>query len=137
MEPGQSERRPLGVWLLVLCALLLVWQPISFGLIASSALDALPVRGVPLALVLLLRVVVTGVGIAAGLALAGRRPGAIRLVTISLILSLATDLFVYLTPFFPNNRMPGDTPYAVAAALLYYGAWLTYLRRSRRVRLLE
>ena len=45
-----------------------------------------------------------------------------------------TTVVVYTTPYFPNNRMPGDTPFYVAASLAYHGAWLAYLFRSRRVR---
>jgi len=127
---------PSGVrgWLLVLCVLLLVWQPISLGLVASSVLDALVVRGLPLALVLVVRVVVTAIGIAAGLALLGRRPAAVPMAKASLVASAATDVFVYTTPYFPNNRMPGDTPIVIAASLAYYAIWLAYLFRSKRVR---
>jgi hypothetical protein len=52
----------------------------------------------------------------------------------SLVLSAATSLFVYTTPYWPNNRMPGDTPYYVAVTLAYYAAWFAYLARSERVR---
>jgi hypothetical protein len=126
---------PVGVggWLVVLCVLLMAWQPISLGLLASSVLDDLALRGLPLALVLLLRVVVTAFGIAAGLALLGRRPAAPALAKASLVASAATDTFVYLTPYFPSNRMPGETPYYVAVALAYYAIWLAYLIRSKRV----
>jgi hypothetical protein len=51
----------------------------------------------------------------------------------SIVLSAATDLFVYLTPYFPSNRMPGDTPLYVAAALVYWTGWWCYLQFSRRV----
>ena len=129
----KAVKSGVGGWLLLLAALLIVWHPLSLGLVASSALEALPLRGLPLALVLLLRVVVTAIGIAAGLALAGRRPGAVGLAKVSLALSAATDVFVYTTPYFPNNRLPGETPYYVAASLIYYGAWLAYLIRSTRV----
>jgi len=129
----KAVKSGVGGWLLLLAALLIVWQPLSLGLVASSALEALPLRGLPLALVLLLRLVVTAVGIAAGLALAGRRPGAVELAKVSLALSAATDVFVYTTPYFPNNRFPGETPYYVAASLIYYGAWMAYLYRSKRI----
>ncbi len=121
-------------WLLVLCALLLVWQPISLGLVASSALDSLAVRGLPLALLIVARVLVTSLGIAAGLALLGRRAGAVTLAKVSLVLSAATDAFVYTTPFFPSRRAPGETPLFVLASLAYYALWLLYLFRSKRVR---
>jgi len=121
-------------WLLILCLLLLVWQPVSLGLVASSVVDSLAVRGLPLALVLMMRVLVTAFGIAAGLALLGRRAGAVTMAKASLVVSAATDVFVYTTPFFPNNRPPGDTALVVVASLAYYGAWMMYLFRSKRVK---
>lgn len=127
---------PTGVrgWLLLLCMLLVGWQPLSLGLAASSVLDALPVRGLPLAVVLVVRVLAAALGIAAGLALIGRRPSAVTLAKTSLVVSAATDVFAYTTPHFPSNRPPGDTTIVVAASLAYYGIWLVYLFRSRRVR---
>jgi hypothetical protein len=129
-----NDPRGVGGWLLVLCLLLLVWQPLSVAVIASSALDALTIRGLPLALTILMRIGVAAVGIAAGLALVKRRPGAVTLAKAALLLSAAADLFVYTTPYFPNNRTPGTTPVYVAATLAYSGVWLLYLWRSKRVR---
>ena len=128
-----TERDRIGGWLIVLCLLLIVWQPISFGLLASGLLNRLSLRGWPFALVLLLRVVVTAFGIAAGLALLRRHPAAVTMAKASLIASAATDLFVYTTPYFPSNRLPGDTPIVVAISLAYHAGWLTYLFRSKRV----
>jgi hypothetical protein len=127
---------PAGVrgWLLVLCLLLVVWQPVQLGLVASGVVDRIAVRGLPLALVLLLRLVVTAFGIAAGLALFARRPAAVAMARASLLASALVDVFVLVTPYFPSNRFPGDTPWYVAVSLAYYGAWLMYLSRSRRVR---
>ena len=95
---------------------------------------ALAVRGLPLALVLMMRVLVAAFGIAAGLALLGRRAGAVTMAKVSLAASAATDVFVHTTPFFPNNRPPGDTALVVVASLTYYGAWMVYLFRSKRVK---
>ena len=133
LDASQSSPSVRG-WLLVLCALLLVWHPLSLGLAASSVLDRLPVRGLPLALVLMLRLLVTALGIAAGLALLARRGAAVALAKTALVASAAIDLFVYLTPFYPNNRLPGDTIWYVAASLAYHFIWLVYLFRSTRVR---
>ncbi len=117
----------------MLCGLLLVWQPISTGLVASRMLGLLPVRGLPVALVVILRLLATGFGVAAGLALLGRRPGAVAMTRISLAASAATDLIVYLTPYFPSNRAPGETPVYVLVSLTYHILWLAYLFRSKRV----
>jgi hypothetical protein len=123
----------VGGWLLLLSLLLRVWHPLQAAAAAPGALAALPVRGWPLAMLLAVRVGVAGVCFAAGIALTRRSPGAVRLTAAALLLSAGIDLVVYLTPIFPNNRMPGDTPYYIAATLLYHAAWLTYLARSRRV----
>jgi hypothetical protein len=124
----------VGGWLLVLCVLLLVWQPISLSLVASSAIGSFAARGPALALFLLVRVLVTAAGIGAGLALLGGRPGAVGFAKLALVASAATDVFVYTTPYFPNNWMPSDRPVVVALSLAYHAAWLAYLFRSKRVR---
>jgi hypothetical protein len=140
LEPNAPAVTPpdavngVGGWLLLLSRLLIVGQPINLALSASTALDALPIRGLPLALVLIARLLVTSLGIAAGLALSGRRPGAVILTKWSLVLSGAMDVFVYTTPYYPNNRFPGDTTLVVGASLAYHAVWLAYLFRSRRVR---
>jgi hypothetical protein len=124
----------IGGWLLLLCLLLLVGQPLNLGIGAARALGALPMRGMPLALVLLGQLMVAGVGVGAGLALLGSRRGAPTFAKWSLLLSAGMDLFAYTTPFLPNNRLPGTTPLFIAASLAYYGVWIAYLSRSKRVR---
>ena len=123
-----------GGWLLILCRLLIVGHPLSLAVVASGSLGSIAVRGAPVAVILIVRLLVVGIGVGAGLALQNLRPGAVRLATVALLLSAGTDLFVYLTPYFPSNRMPGDTPLYVLASLVYHGGWLLYLQRSRRVR---
>jgi hypothetical protein len=133
-EVSQPAPAGIGGWLLVLILLLLVWQPLSLGLVASSVLRSLALRGLPLALILTLRLVVVALGIAAGLALLGRRAAAVTLAKGSLVASAATDVLVYATPYFPNTRPPGDATIVLAVSLAYYVIWLQYLLRSRRVR---
>jgi hypothetical protein len=121
-------------WLLLLSRLLVVFHPLSLAVTASNALGSLSARGVAVAMILSLRLVVVGFGMAAGRALQGLQPGAVTLAKAALLASAATDVFVYTTPYFPNNRPPGDTIYYVIASLAYHGAWLLYLFRSDRVR---
>src|SRR6476646_7727859 len=109
-------------WLLVLCVLLLVWQPNSLAL-----------RGPGFAVILAARFLAAALGIAAGLSLLQRRPGAVSLARASLIFSAAIDVLVYATPWYPNNRPPGDAPLIVIGTLTYYALWLAYLSRSKRV----
>ena len=93
-------------WLLLLCRLLIVFHPLSLAVTASGALNAVAVRGTAVVLILILRLVVVGFGMAAGRALQTLQPGAVTLARLALVASLATDLFVYTTPYFPNNRLP-------------------------------
>ena len=124
----------VGGWLLLLCRLLVLFHPLSLAVTAAGALGALSSRGTAVALILILRLVVVGFGMAAGRALQAVQAGAVTLAKAALLASAATDVFVYTTPYFPNNRMPGDTMYYVIATLAYHGAWLIYLFRSARVR---
>ena len=128
-------RERIGGWLLLLCRLLIVFQPLSLAVTASSVLNALFVRGTPVAIVLVLRLAVVAFGVAAGRALQNVRPDAVALARLALLMSAATDVFVYTTPYFPSNRLPGDTTFYVAVSLAYHGAWLAYLARSKRVRM--
>ena len=130
----EKKTSGVGGWLLLLCLLLLVGQPVNLASGAARALGALPIRGLPLALVVSAQLTVAGIGVGAGLALLGRRRGAATLAKWSLLLSAAMDLFVYTTPFLPNNRRPGTTPLLVIASLTYYAIWIAYLSRSKRVR---
>jgi hypothetical protein len=114
----------------ILAVLLLVWHPASAALRVAMELGAVPVRGAPLAIGMVARLLVVGVGVAAGIALFNRRPGADSLAQAALVLSSVMDLVVYTTSIFPNNRMPGDTPLYIGASLLYHSAWIIYLRRS-------
>lgn len=115
---------------LLLCAFLLLGQPLRMAVNASMEIQSLPLRGWPLAVGLVLRMVVTAVGVAAGISLFTRKPGAVSIAKVALALSAGLDALVYFTPMFPNNRFPGQTPYFVAASLLYHGIWLGYLFRS-------
>jgi hypothetical protein len=123
----------IGGWLLVLGVLLLVWQPLNLALAAPHAIDQLSLRGPGLAVVLALRLLAAGGGIAASLALFGRRPAAVSLAKGSLVFSAAVDVLVYATPYYPNNRPPGDAAIILIASLAYYVVWLSYLFRSKRV----
>jgi hypothetical protein len=121
-------------WLLVLCALLLVWQPLNLSLTMAGLVDELSRRGPGLALILLARLLAAGLGIAAGLSLFQLKPGAVTIAKTSLTVSAIVDVIVYATPYSPSNRPPGDATIILMASLVYYGMWFTYLARSKRVR---
>ena len=137
IEGSQSKADgPVGYggWVLLLSRLLVIGQPLNTAVAALAALNALPLRGWPLGVLLALRLCVTGFGITAGLALQRRRPGAVMMTKAAVAASALMDLVVYTTPYFPNNRPPGDTPLYATASLVIHAAWLVYLFRSKRVR---
>src|SRR5262245_61327700 len=105
--------------LLILSRLLLVYQPINLALSAATALNSLPTRGPRVLVAIGVRVLGAGVSVAAGLALTNRQPHAITMARAALIVSALCDVFIYTTPFYPNNRPPGDTPYYIGASLLF------------------
>jgi hypothetical protein len=119
---------------MLLARLLILFQPLNLAVVAASATSAIAVRGAPVVAVLVLRLLVTALGVAAGIALQNLRPGAVTLTKFAVVASALTDLFVYTTPYFPSNRMPGDTMLIAGASLAIHSAWLAYLFRSRRVR---
>lgn len=92
-----------------------------------------PLSSVALAL-LAGRLVVTGIGVAAGMALWYKRAGAVRLAKASLALSgieavgrLSTRAGLSEAP--PGTRLP-----LAIALILFNAAWYLYLDKSRRVR---
>src|SRR6476661_6649686 len=124
----------IGGWLLVLCVVLLVWQPAQFAVAASTTINAVGVRGASVIVVFLARLVVTAFGAAAGFAIMRRRHAAIRMTITALIAIAVVDVFVELTSFFPSNRVPGDAPLYAAASAAFHGGWALYVARSSRVR---
>lgn len=127
--------RSLLPWpLQVLARLLLIWEPANFALAALGAFNAIAVRGWPVLLVLTARLTTAVLCVAAARALTGRHTGARTLARVALLSSLAVYLFVYATPYFPSNRLPGETLWYAALAVVYYCGWSAYLSWSVRVR---
>lgn len=133
-EEVNDAKSGVGGWLLLLCLSLLIWHPVALAVNSARSLTSLQMRGMSMAVVVLARLMIAGIGVGAGLALLGRRRGAPTIARWSLLLSALMDLFVYLTPFLPSNRLPGTTPLFVAASMTYYGIWIAYLSTSKRVR---
>ena len=137
LGPGDAGRRPdepLPGWLRLLAVLLTVGEPLGLASTAARLAPTLGDRGAGVALLLVVRVVVTGFGVAAGLAIVGRRPHAARFAALALGLLATATLVSLLTPILPSDLPPDLTTPAVVAVAAYYGAWLAYLRLSRRVR---
>ncbi len=126
---GERSERLRG-WLLVLSRVLMIWEPLEFAVAASSAYNAIAVRGLPVILVLGARLVGTVFSVAASRGLANRHPGSPTLAIAALAVTGATRVFAYVTPYFPSNRLPGQTPFYVALTLAFYGGSIVYLLLS-------
>jgi hypothetical protein len=129
---GNQPTGSIDGWARVLALLLTAWEPLSFAIAAAGAFNAMAVRGVPVALVVLARLATTALCVAAGRALLDRRPIAPGLTRAALILAACVQVFADVTPYFPSNRLPGQTPLYVGWTVVYYAGWLLYVQRSRR-----
>ena len=126
---SQAARR----WpLLLLSILLLVWEPLSFALFASTLLTRIMTRGAAATFVLGFRLLVVAVGIAAGLALWNQRPGALVLARVAVALSIAGLIVTSITRSIPDNRPPGTALPITAALIAYNAAWFVYLTWAAR-----
>lgn len=132
MRDAPDSGFPRG-WLLVLCLLLIVWEPLTLAWLASAVLPHILGRPAALA-ILALRIIVTAVGLAAGVALWRRRPHAVPLAKTFLVLSTLTIVLIHSTRYFPSNRMPGDALPMAALLIGWNGVWFVYLVRSRKVK---
>jgi hypothetical protein len=128
------ERPRIPLWILPLIFILTIWNPATLALQASSTVWSNGTRSTLSLAFLAARLVITSVGVAAGLALWLRRPGAVPLAKISLMLfgieaavRLSTRVDLGNTP--PGTRLP-----LAMFIILNNTAWYLYLQLSRRVR---
>lgn len=111
----------------LLAIILTVWEPLNLALFVSPILDTIATRGWPTAAFLFARIVIAGVGIAAGISLWRDAPHARRLVAVALILSTIAAAITFTTTLLPTNVIPGDQWLYLGAVVVFNGAWLAYL----------
>jgi hypothetical protein len=125
---------PVRGGLLLLCILLTVWNPAALAWIAASRVESAGPAST-LALILLgIRLVVTSIGVAAGLALWHKRAGAVAFAKASLVLSALEAVGRLSTRVGLSDAPPGTRLPLALAVIAYNGAWYLYLEKSRRVR---
>jgi hypothetical protein len=134
-SPGHpiEDLRPKG-WLFLLCRILIVYEPVVLALTLAPILSSIAVRGWLVVIALVARLLVAGLGVAAGLALRDVRPHGVSLARAALIASLVIGLLILNTRILPSNRVPGDDVLYSVVLAAHHGAWLVYLHRSRQVR---
>jgi hypothetical protein len=127
---------PSGL-LLLLSALLLIWQPLTFAYEALSTLPTLGMRGVPGVVELAAHGLVAALSFAAGWALWGSNPAAPPLATAALVAAAVTGVQSLYYSVLPSNVFPSDRLPLAVLTVAHASAWLLYLRLSKRVRALE
>ena len=121
-------RRRGGLALAILAVQLMIVEPIGLAFYASSIVPRVFDRGPWATVVLLARLAATALAVAAGVALWHERPGRLRLARLALVALATTIALSLLTAALPINRPPGTSLPLAVGLVVYYGAWLLYLR---------
>ena len=123
-----------GGWLLLLCGYLGLWQPLTLAAEVSATLGTLGMRGPAGVAELSAHAAVSAFAVAAGWGLWVGNPKAPVFAEIGLVAcALASVQSLYWTRL-PLNTMPGDRLPLAIVAIAHAAGWITYLRKSRRVR---
>jgi hypothetical protein len=121
-------------WLLILTLILTVWNPASLALRLAAGVVNLAAHSWLSLVFLSIRLVITSIGVAAGLALFMRRPWGVGLTKLALIL-FGIETVVRLSTRVDLSEAPPGTRLPMAILLLAHNAaWYLYLEKSRRVR---
>jgi hypothetical protein len=123
---------PVGIWLLIF--ILTIWNPASLALLAASSIWQIESRSTLSLAFFAARLLITSVGVAAGIALWLRRPGALWLAKLSLAM-FGVEAMVRLSSRVDLGSAPPGTRLPLATFIVVFNAaWYLYLHLSRRVR---
>ena len=123
-------------WLLLLCAVLFIWQPLNFAAGAAAAIPTLGMRGVPGLVELLCHGLVAAVSVAAGVALWKESPAGPVLARVAVVAITVAGVQSLYWSVLPSHVFPSDRPFLALAIVAHGAAWLLYLHRSKRIRAL-
>ena len=122
---------PVGILFLIF--ILTIWNPANLALQAASTLSNIETRPTVSIVFLAVRLLITSVGVAAGIALSLRRPGGIWLTKLALAL-FAVEAVTRLSMRIDLGSAPPGTRLPLAIFVIAHNAaWFAYLRLSRRV----
>ena len=121
-------------WLLILCAVLILWRPFDFVFELLQSLPSLGMRGAQGALELVFHAIVAAVSVAAARALWDRMPIGPPLAAAALVGSAAATVQTLYWTALPHQTIPGTEALLSAIAVVHAAIWLIYLKRSRQVR---
>jgi len=125
------------IWLLLLCAVLTIWQPLSFAVEASSSLGTLGMRGAAGAVELVVHGAVAALSAAAGWALWQSSPGGPKLARVAIVAGAIIGVQSLYATALPSNVFPSDRLPLAMVTVIHAALWIAYLWRSTRIRAIE
>jgi hypothetical protein len=125
------------IWVLLLCAVLMVWQPLTFAVEASSSLTSLGMRGASGAVELSIHGAVAALSVAAGWALWQSGPSGPKLARVAIVAAALVSVQSLYATVLPSNVFPSDRLPLALLTVAHAAAWLAYLWRSARIRAIE
>ena len=122
---------PVGILFLIF--ILTIWNPANLALHAASTLSNIETRSTVSIVFLAVRLLITSVGVAAGIALSLRRPGGVWLAKLALALFAIEAVARMSTRVDLGSAPPGTRLPLAIFVIAHNAAWFAYLRLSRRV----
>jgi hypothetical protein len=119
----------------ILAAVLLLWQPFTFAVIAGRALPSLGFRGWIAIVELLAAGVVAALSVAAAWSLWSRAPHGVAMARLALILAAARGVQSLYWTRLPSDVIPGTQALLATIIIAHAALWLVYLSLPRRARL--
>lgn len=124
----------MSPWLLLLCGILTLWNPAVLALLLSGAAVNVASMSTAALVYLGVRLVITSIGVAAGISLFMQRPWAVRLAKAALLLFCIEAVALLSTRIGLSEAPPGTRAPRAIAIVVHSAAWYLYLQKSRRVR---
>ena len=121
-------------WLRVLCVFLFVWEPLRVATEFSGSIGTIGMRGAAGVAELGVHAAIAAIAVAAAWGLWIRNPHSPTLASIALGASAAATIQTLYWSRLPGNAVPGEKLPLSILAIAHAAGWITYLRRSRRVR---
>jgi hypothetical protein len=122
---------PVGILFLIF--ILTIWNPANLALQAASTLSNIETRSTVSIVFLAVRLLITSVGVAAGIALSLQRPGGVWLAKLALALFAIEAVARMSTRVDLGSAPPGTRLPLAIFVIAHNAAWFAYLRLSRRV----
>jgi len=115
----------------LLAFVLVVWAPLNLSVSAAALLDSLADRGWRAIVLLVVRLAVTGFGVAAGRALWSQSRGAFTLARWATGLSLGVALVTATTSIWPTQLPPGLREPVAIATVAWHALWFLWTLRQQ------